>query len=108
MSESASARGDAPADDALAELDAMIAEQQGHVVGRRQLSETEVLPAVRAQKAQGGRPAVRARPADPEHGARHRSILEIEERRLSALQQIRNRLAAARADREDAEGSVKP
>lgn len=87
--------------DALAEFDAMIAEQERSAVARRQLAETESLPAVRAQRAQHGRPAVRAMPADPQHGARHRSILAVEERRLEALKTIRSALRTVEHERDE-------
>ena len=77
----------------LAELDQMIAEKERSVASRRELSQTEVLPEVKAQRARNGRPAVRAMPADPQHGARHRGIMAIEERRLAALKLARTALA---------------
>jgi hypothetical protein len=81
--------GTPPLCEGLVELDRLIANQSRSVSARRQLAETESLPALKASKARNGHPAVRAMPANPRHGKQHRSILAIEEEELLALQSAR-------------------
>jgi hypothetical protein len=81
--------GTPPLCEGLVELDRLIAKQSQSVSARRQLAETESLPALKASKARNGHPAVRAMPANPRHGKQHRSILAIEEEELLALQSAR-------------------
>jgi hypothetical protein len=81
--------GTPPLCEGLVELDRLIAKQSRSVSARRQLAETESLPALKASKARNGHPAVRAMPANPRHGKQHRSILAIEEEELLALQSAR-------------------
>jgi hypothetical protein len=81
--------GTPPLCEGLVELDRLIAKQSRSVSARRQLAETESLPALKASKARHGHPAVRAMPANPRHGKQHRSILAIEEEELLALQSAR-------------------
>jgi len=100
VSSATSEMGDTNLAAALVEFDAEIAGYEHAVRARRQLAEIEALPEVKATPARNGRPAVRAMAAVPDHGERHRRILEREERRLAALKTVRAALSDAQAERE--------